>query len=170
MKRTYQPSRRARARTHGFLVRMRPSNWSRGHQRPPCQGPQRLAVAGPLRVSDRSPVCTAGSGGRLHAAWLKTVARNSGHHWPVETVARTTHFALHRLGRWALFRAHPLGYRVCCLFQRRPGCLAGCHGAQTLGARAVARNAIKRQIYAVAAALEPAAAPGCPCGAPAHHV
>lgn len=71
-----------------------------------------------------------------------------------ETVARTAHFALHRL---------VLGARECAPASERPGAQALFSGPDVwLGAmvpkrwarRAVTRNAIKRQIYGVAAALE----------------
>ena len=76
-----------------------------------------------------------------------------------ETVARTAHFALHRL---------VLGARECAPASERPGAQALFSGPDVwLGAmvpkrwarRAVTRNAIKRQIYGVAAALEPALPP-----------
>ena len=76
-----------------------------------------------------------------------------------ETVARTAHFALHRL---------VLGARECVPASERPGAQALFSGPDVwLGAmvpkrwarRAVTRNAIKRQIYGVAAALEPTLPP-----------
>ena len=76
-----------------------------------------------------------------------------------ETVARTAHFALHRL---------VLGARECAPASERPGAQALFSGPDVwLGAmvpkrwarRAVTRNAIKRQIYGVAAALEPTLPP-----------
>ncbi|NUN62301.1 MAG: ribonuclease P protein component [Burkholderiaceae bacterium] len=76
-----------------------------------------------------------------------------------ETVARTAHFALHRL---------VLGARECAPASERPGAQALFSGPDIwLGAmvpkrwarRAVTRNAIKRQIYGVAAALEPTLPP-----------
>ena len=76
-----------------------------------------------------------------------------------ETVARTAHFALHRL---------VLGVRECAPASARPGAQALFSGPDVwLGAmvpkrwarRAVTRNAIKRQIYGVAAALEPTLPP-----------
>lgn len=72
-----------------------------------------------------------------------------------ETVARTAHFALHRL---------VLGARECTPASARTGAQALFSGPDVwLGAmvpkrwarRAVTRNAIKRQIYSVAVALEP---------------
>ena len=71
-----------------------------------------------------------------------------------ETVARTAHFALHRL---------VLGARECVPASERPGAQALFSGPDVwLGAmvpkrwarRAVTRNTIKRQIYAVAAGFE----------------
>ena len=76
-----------------------------------------------------------------------------------ETVARTAHFALYRL---------VLGARECVPASERPGAQALFSGPDVwLGAmvpkrwarRAVTRNAIKRQIYGVAAALEPTLPP-----------
>lgn len=76
-----------------------------------------------------------------------------------ETVARTAHFALHRL---------VLGARECAPASECPGAQALFSGPDVwLGAmvpkrwarRAVTRNAIKRQIYGVAAALEPTLPP-----------
>jgi ribonuclease P protein component len=76
-----------------------------------------------------------------------------------ETVARTAHFALHRL---------VLSARECAPASERPGAQALFSGPDVwLGAmvpkrwarRAVTRNAIKRQIYGVAAALEPTLPP-----------
>ncbi|OGB46483.1 MAG: ribonuclease P protein component [Burkholderiales bacterium RIFCSPLOWO2_12_FULL_65_40] len=76
-----------------------------------------------------------------------------------ETVARTAHFALHRL---------VLGASECAPASERPGAQALFSGPDIwLGAmvpkrwarRAVTRNAIKRQIYGVAAALEPTLPP-----------
>ena len=76
-----------------------------------------------------------------------------------ETVARTAHFALHRL---------VLGARECAPASERPGAQTLFSGPDVwLGAmvpkrwarRAVTRNAIKRQIYGVAAALEPTLPP-----------
>ena len=76
-----------------------------------------------------------------------------------ETVARTAHFALHRL---------VLGARECAPASERAGAQPLFSGPDVwLGAmvpkrwarRAVTRNAIKRQIYGVAAALEPTLPP-----------
>ena len=76
-----------------------------------------------------------------------------------ETVARTAHFALHRL---------VLGARECAPVSERTGAQPLFSGPDVwLGAmvpkrwarRAVTRNAIKRQIYGVAAALEPTLPP-----------
>ena len=70
-----------------------------------------------------------------------------------ETVARTTHFALHRLvlgdaARASLEPGGPPLFGV-------PGVWLGAMTPKRWARRAVTRNAIKRQIYAVAAALEP---------------
>jgi len=71
-----------------------------------------------------------------------------------ETVARTAHFALHRL---------VLGARECVPVSERPGAQAlfgmsdvwlGAMVPKRWARRAVTRNTIKRQIYGVAAALE----------------
>lgn len=76
-----------------------------------------------------------------------------------ETVARTAHFALHRL---------VLGARECASASERPGVHALFNAPDVwLGAmvpkrwarRAVTRNAIKRQIYGVAESLEPSLLP-----------
>ena len=70
-----------------------------------------------------------------------------------ETVARTAHFALHRLvlgdaARASLEPGGPPLFGV-------PGVWLGAMTPKRWARRAVTRNAIKRQIYAVAAALEP---------------
>jgi ribonuclease P protein component len=70
-----------------------------------------------------------------------------------ETVARTAHFALHRLvlgdaARASLEPGGPPLFGV-------PGVWLGAMTHKRWARRAVTRNAIKRQIYAVAAALEP---------------
>jgi len=70
-----------------------------------------------------------------------------------ETVARTTHFALHRLVLGASSCA-PLEPGVPPLFNAS-GVWLGAMVPKRWARRAVTRNAIKRQIYAVAAALEP---------------
>ena len=81
-----------------------------------------------------------------------------------ETVARTAHFALHRL---------VLGARECAPASERPGAQALFSGPDVwLGAmvpkrwarRAVTRNAIRRQIHAVGESLQP------PLAADAHLV
>ena len=81
-----------------------------------------------------------------------------------ETVARTAHFALHRL---------VLGARECVPASERPGAQALFSGPDVwLGAmvpkrwarRAVTRNAIRRQIHAVGESLQP------PLAADAHLV
>ncbi len=64
------------------------------------------------------------------------------------TVARTAHFALHRLAFNAESAAH------LSLFDR-PDVWLGAMAPKRWARRAVTRNAIKRQIYTVAAALEP---------------
>ena len=70
-----------------------------------------------------------------------------------ETVARTTHFALHRLVLGASSCA-PLEPGVPPLFGAS-GVWLGAMVPKRWARRAVTRNANKRQIYAVAAALEP---------------
>ena len=70
-----------------------------------------------------------------------------------ETVARTTHFALHRLVLGAS-ACVPLAPGTPPLFGV-PGVWLGAMVPKRWARRAVTRNAIKRQIYAVAAALEP---------------
>ena len=69
-----------------------------------------------------------------------------------ETVARTTHFALHRLvlgdaARASLEPGGPPLFGV-------PGVWLGAMTPKRWARRAVTRNAIKRQIYAVAASFE----------------
>ncbi|MBX9834728.1 MAG: ribonuclease P protein component [Burkholderiaceae bacterium] len=64
------------------------------------------------------------------------------------TVARTAHFALHRLAFDADSAAH------LSLFER-PDVWLGAMAPKRWARRAVTRNAIKRQIYTVATALEP---------------
>ena len=64
------------------------------------------------------------------------------------TVARTAHFALHRLAFNAESAAH------LSLFDR-PDVWLGAMAPKRWARRAVTRNAIKRQIYNVAATLEP---------------
>ena len=70
-----------------------------------------------------------------------------------ETVARTAHFALHRLVLGDVVRAslEPGGPSLFGV----PGVWLGAMTPKRWARRAVTRNAIKRQIYAVAAALEP---------------
>jgi ribonuclease P protein component len=64
------------------------------------------------------------------------------------TVARTAHFALHRLAFDADSAAH------LSLFEQ-PDVWLGAMAPKRWARRAVTRNAIKRQIYTVATALEP---------------
>ena len=75
------------------------------------------------------------------------------------TVSRTAHFALHRLGLAAAGAASAgPGQESQALFavpQGQPGVWLGAMVPKRWARRAVTRNAIKRQIHAVAAGFEP---------------
>ncbi len=75
------------------------------------------------------------------------------------TVSRTAHFALHRLGLAAAGAASAgPGQEPQALFavpQGQPGVWLGAMVPKRWARRAVTRNAIKRQIHAVAAGFEP---------------
>ena len=91
MKRTYQASKVRRARTHGFLVRMKIARRPRRDQRPPRQGPQApggLSAAAERwharAAAPRPPAARASSIGRLRARPRRCAA-----------APRRAHFAVH---------------------------------------------------------------------------
>lgn len=162
MKRTYQPSKTRRARTHGFLARMKTrggravinARRAKGRKRP-----ARLMKPQPGGLPPGALFCAALAMHRLKTRAQFQAAMAGG------VVSRTAHFALHRLGaagcrkrsrastraRHLACRARAAGRPVC-----RSRRVDGCHGTQALGApRGYARNAIKRQVYALGTALEP---------------